>query len=157
MPKEIERKFAVKHLGAIEGRIGHRIVQGYLADEPMTVRVRIVEAESFMTLKGKAEGISRDEYEFPIPIHHARELLAQYCGTRIIEKTRYRVPHADVVIEVDVFGGRHVGLVIAEVELDDVNQTFEPPEWLGAEISQDRRFSNSNLSQLDAAPTLQTE
>lgn len=157
MPKEIERKFAVKHLGAIEGRIGHRIVQGYLADEPMTVRVRIVEAESFMTLKGKAEGISRDEYEFPIPIHHARELLAQYCGTRIIEKTRYRVPHADVVIEVDVFGGRHEGLVIAEVELDDVNQTFEPPEWLGPEISQDRRFSNSNLSMLDAAPALQTE
>lgn len=152
MPKEIERKFVVSDLRAIDGRIGHRIVQGYIADEPMTVRVRIIEAESFMTLKGKAQGISRDEYEFPIPIRHARELIAQYCGTRVIEKVRYRVPHGEFVIEVDVFGGRHAGLVIAEVELDDVDQRFDPPEWLGQEVTDDRRFSNSNLSLADALP-----
>jgi CYTH domain-containing protein len=71
MPKEIERKFFVADLSIIEKREGSRIVQGYLADEPMTVRVRIVETEAFLTLKSKKSGIACDEYEFPIPLCHA--------------------------------------------------------------------------------------
>jgi adenylate cyclase len=64
-------------------------------------------------------------------MRHAHELLDRYCGTRVIEKTRYRVPHNDVLVEVDVFGGRHVGLVVAEIELASADQQFELPAWLG--------------------------
>jgi CYTH domain-containing protein len=154
VPKEIERRFAVRNLRVTEGRIGHRIVQGYIADEPMTVRIRIIEAESFMTLKSKAQGIERDEYEFPIPLRHARELIDRYCGTRVIEKVRYRVPHEGLVFDLDVFAGRHAGLVIAEVELERADQPVDLPDWVGMEISHDRRFSNSALSLADEAPSL---
>jgi adenylate cyclase len=152
MPKEIERKFAVRNREIVCGRIGARIVQGYIADEPMTVRVRIIEAEAFMTLKGKAEGIARDEYEFPIPMRHAKELLARYCGRRIVEKTRYRLYHGQVVFEVDVFEGKLAGLVVCEVELDSVDQQISLPEWIGDELTYDRRYSNSALSLADGPP-----
>lgn len=152
MPREIERKFSVGDPEIIRGRIGARIVQGYIADQPMTVRVRIIEAESFMTLKGKAEGIERDEYEFPIPMRYAKELLARYCGSRIVEKTRYHIPHGQVVFEVDVFGGKLAGLVVAEVELASSDQQIELPDWIGDELTHDRRYSNSALSLADGPP-----
>lgn len=154
MPKEIERKFSVKDIGMVKGRLGSRIVQGYLADEPMTVRVRIIEAESFLTLKRKIQGIERDEYEFPIPIHHARELLQLHCGSRVIEKTRYRIPHEGLVFEVDVFEGKLAGLVIAEVELEAADQHVALPAWIGEDISHDHRFSNSTLSLAEQPPLL---
>lgn len=147
MATEIERRFFVSDLGMIEGRSGARIVQGYLADEPMTVRVRIIEAESFLTLKRRInEGLARDEYEFPIPMHHARELLERHCGTRVIEKTRYRVPYDGLTWEVDVFAGTLQGLVIAEIELDAVEQEFALPAWVSVEITDDPRYSNSAMS-----------
>lgn len=146
MPKEIERKFFVTDLSVIDGRVGSRIIQGYLADEPMTVRVRIIEAEAFLTIKGKTSGIERDEYEFPVPMHHARQLIAHHCGQRVVEKTRYRIPYDALIWEVDVFAGRHEGLVIAEVELDSSDQRFSVPSWIGLEISHDRRYSNSAMS-----------
>lgn len=152
MAKEIERKFAVRSLAMIEGRVGSRITQGYIADEPMTVRVRIIEAEAFMTLKCRTSGIERDEYEFPVPMHHARELIERYCGLRVIEKVRYRVPHDGLVYEVDVFSGRHAGLVVAEVELDAADQAVDLPDWVGAELTYDRRFSNSALSLAESPP-----
>jgi adenylate cyclase len=152
MPKEIERKFLVTDLSVIDGRVGSRIVQGYIADEPMTVRVRIIEAEAFMTLKCRTVGIERDEYEFPVPMHHARELIARYCASRVIEKTRYRVPHDQVTFEVDVFSGALAGLVIAEVELDTVDQAVELPCWVGDELTHDKRFSNSALSLAQTIP-----
>lgn len=152
MPKEIERKYAVKDLAAVDGRLGARIVQGYIADQPMTIRIRVIEAEAFMTLKSKAHGIERDEYEFPIPMRHAKELLALYCGTRIVEKTRYRVPHGQVVFEVDVFEGKLAGLVVAEVELASFDQQVALPDWIGIELSHDGRFSNSSLSMAEQPP-----
>ena len=154
MAKEIERKYTVRHLDMIDGRLGAVIVQGYLADEPMTIRVRIIDAEAFMTLKAKKVGIQSDEYEFPIPMHHARELLDKHCGSRIIEKTRYRVPHARHVVEVDVFSGRHSGLVIAEIELDHPEQEVDLPDWISSEITHDHRFSNSELSLASTAPSI---
>lgn len=154
MTKEIERKYAVRDLGVIKGRLGSRIVQGYIVDQPMTVRVRVIEAEAFLALKSKMQGIARDEYEFPIPMRHAQELLACYCGTRVIEKTRYRIPHAGVLVEIDVFGGRHAGLVVAEIELDSANQEIELPAWLGDELTHDRRFSNGSLALSEAVPVV---
>lgn len=154
MPKEIERKFFVLDLSVIQGRVGSRIVQGYLADEPMTVRVRIIEAEAFLTIKSKTVGIERDEYEFPVPMHHARELIDRHCGERVVEKVRYRIQHDHLVWEVDVFAGRHAGLVIAEVELDSSDQRFSVPDWVGLEISHDRRYSNSAMSRTGEIPAL---
>ena len=153
MAKEIERRFRVSDLSVIEDHLGSRIIQGYIVDEPMTVRVRIIEAEAFLTLKSKSVGIARDEYEFPVPMHQARSLLADCCGTRVIEKTRYRVPYGGLTYEVDVFSGRHEGLVIAEVELAAADQEFALPPWIGQEISHDRRFSNSALSLLEGPPS----
>lgn len=153
MAREIERKFAVRSLAMVEGRVGSRITQGYIADDPMTVRVRIIEAEAFMTLKCRTAEIERDEYEFPIPMHHARELIERYCGLRVIEKVRYRVPHEGLVYEVDIFSGRHSGLVIAEVELDAADQAIDLPEWIGAELTHDRRYSNSSLSLAETTPS----
>lgn len=146
MSKEIERKFQVLDLSIVDGRLGARIVQGYIVDQPMTVRVRVIEAEAFLALKSKMQGIERDEYEFPIPMRHAHELLERYCGTRVIEKTRYRVPYEGVVVEVDVFGGRHAGLVVAEIELASADQQVDLPAWLGVELTHDRRFSNGALA-----------
>lgn len=154
MAKEIERKFAVNDPSVIEGRLGASIVQGYIADQPMTVRVRIIEAEAFMTLKSKTSTIERDEYEFPIPMHQARELLSRHCGLRVIEKKRYRIPHEGLIIEVDVFGGKLAGLVVAEIELDSVGQAINLPEWIGMELTDDGRFSNSALSLADRVPEL---
>ena len=152
MALEIERKFVVRDPGVIRGHLGARIVQGYIVDEPMTVRVRIREAESFLTLKTRVSEIAHEEYEFPIPMHHARELLARHCGDRVIEKTRYRIPHDEVVVEVDVFAGRHAGLMVAEIELDHPGQQVRLPEWLGAEITSDHRFSNSALAMSPQVP-----
>jgi CYTH domain-containing protein len=153
MPKEIERKFFVADLSIIEKREGSRIVQGYLADEPMTVRVRIVETEAFLTLKSKKSGIACDEYEFPISLCHAEELLTHHCGQRIVHKTRYRIPHENLIWEVDVFAGKLRGLVIAEVELDFSEQVIALPEWIGREISDDRRYSNSAMSRTGQIPS----
>ena len=153
MPKEIERKFFVSDLSVIAKREGSMIVQGYLSDGPMMVRVRIIEAEAFLTLKGKKSGIACDEYEYPIPLCHAEELLAHHCGQRIVLKTRYRVPHENLIWEVDVFAGKHQGLVIAEIELESSEQVFSLPEWIGREISDDRRYSNSAMSRTGEIPS----
>jgi adenylate cyclase len=155
--KEIERKFSVKDTSIIQGRVGAHIVQGYLADEPMTVRVRIIDDAAFLTLKGKTQGIERDEYEMPMPVDDARDLVSRYCGTRVIEKTRYLVPHGGFVFEVDVFAGKLTGLVIAEVELESADQTVDLPGWIGVELSHDHRFANSVLSLATAAPLIETD
>jgi CYTH domain-containing protein len=146
MAKEIERKFLVRDSDVIKGRLGSRIMQGYIASEPMTVRVRVIEAEAFLTLKSKADGIERDEYEFPIDPRVARELIERHCGGRIVTKTRYRIPNGTHTIEIDVFDGRLEGLVLAEIELDHAEQAFEKPDWLGEDVSHDWRYANSALA-----------
>lgn len=157
MAKEIERKFEVTDPGIIAGKLGSRIIQGYITEQPMTVRVRIIEAESFLAIKSKLHGISRDEYEFPIPRHHARELLAKHCGSCIIEKTRYRIRYKNSTIEVDVFSGRHEGLIIAEIEMSSAEQEIDLPPWLGAELTFDRRFANRTLSMTNQPPAIESQ
>jgi adenylate cyclase len=148
MGVEIERKFLVSsdgwHAGAGEG-LAYR--QGYLCRETgRTVRVRIVaEYEAYLTVKGTASGNRRAEFEYEIPVEDAEEMLAMCDGT-IIEKTRYRVPQGGLVWEVDVFAGDNAGLIVAEVELESEDQVVPLPEWAGREVSEDRRYSNSNLS-----------
>lgn len=149
MAREIERKFLVADdswRGIADA--GVRMSQGYLSRETgRTVRVRIAGENAWLTIKGAAEGISRAEFEYGIPVADAAELLAM-CEPSVIDKTRYRVEFAGYVWEVDVFHGENDGLIVAEVELADEGETPELPGWAGAEVSDDRRYANSVLSRV---------
>lgn len=153
MAKEIERKFLVTQFRFLEGLAGERIVQGYVAKEAgaMTTRVRIRANEAFITLKGPNIGLVRDEYEYAIPLSDAEEILARYCQGRVVCKTRYVVEHDAMTYEVDIFAGRHAGLVVAEVEMVAEDQALNLPEWIGQEVTNDPRFGNYALANTDGA------
>jgi len=151
MGREIERKFLVTGEG---WRTGQRtlIRQGYLRlDEACTVRVRVKrrdeQEQAYITVKGKTEGATRAEYEYEIPADEAGELLEQFCQRPLIEKHRYVLEHAGMTWEVDKFLGENAGLVVAEVELTDADQTFTHPDWLGQEVTEDQRYYNAVLTQ----------
>jgi CYTH domain-containing protein len=145
MAKEIERKFLVRGSAWKKGP-GKRVRQGYLALDPKcTVRVRIAGKQGFLTIKGLSKGASRDEFEYPVPLADAAQLL-QLCKRPLIEKTRYKVPYKGLTWEIDVFGGENRGLVVAEVELKSERQNIPLPPWVGKEVTDDARYFNSNLA-----------
>lgn len=148
MGQEIERRFLVRDPRILDGRVGKRIVQGYVAKESgaMTTRVRIHGDHGYLTLKGPRQGLVRDEFEYSIPVDDAWRIVLEHCGNRVIEKTRYLVEHTDQVFEVDVFEGRHTGLIIAELELSHERQAITLPPWIGEEITGDKRFGNFCLA-----------
>ncbi|MBW4521819.1 MAG: CYTH domain-containing protein [Scytolyngbya sp. HA4215-MV1] len=147
MATEIERKFLVKgdtwrHLAT-----GNFYSQGYITSgNGRTVRVRIVGNQGYLTIKGPTAGLARSEFEYPIPITDAQEMLDTLCDRPLIEKTRYKIPWQGLVWEVDEFAGENQGLILAEVELTDPAQTVDLPLWIGKEVSDDRRYFNSNLA-----------
>lgn len=146
MATEIERKFLLRDTGFLQNLSGERICQGYLSDAiDATVRVRLIGDQGFLTIKGRSQGISRREFEYPIPAPDAEQLLAM-CGASRIDKIRYRIPHAGHLWEVDVFSGANQGLVLAEIELASEDEAFARPDWLGEEVSHDPRYFNSQLS-----------
>jgi len=146
MPKEIEKKFLVKGDGWRGKAVGKRYRQGYLSlVKERTVRVRTVDEKAFITVKGLSVGASRSEYEYEIPVADANEMLDRLCERPLIEKTRYRIPGAGVVWEVDEFAGENRGLIVAEVELEREDQTLMLPEWAGREVTDDPRYYNANL------------
>lgn len=148
MPLEIERKFCVlDDTWRADTVKVHRLRQAYLMkNEHISIRVRIDGHEAAtLTIKTPAPGIERNEYEYPIPVADAEELFAQRDGS-IIAKSRYLVPFKGLLWEIDVFEGPNSGLVIAEVELEDVRQDFQRPAWLGHEITYDPRFYNAYLA-----------
>ena len=147
MAKEIERKFLVAHQAWRESvNTIHVYRQGYLSyDSERTVRVRATEVTGYLTIKGITEGLTRDEFEYEIPLADALALL-QLCERPAIEKKRYIVPNGTHVWEVDVFEGVNEGLVVAEIELGSEDEAFDKPNWLGNEVSGDRKYSNSALS-----------
>lgn len=146
---EIERKFLVKaHDFKAEAYKKTRIVQGFLNTDPhRTVRIRINGEQAFITVKGLSNktGLSRFEWEKEIPVNEAEALLA-LCEPGIIEKVRYLLKKNNHTFEVDEFLGENQGLVIAEVELKDENESFTKPAWLGPEVTGDVRYYNSQLS-----------
>lgn len=147
MNVEIERKFLVPDTAFLRDIPGERLVQAYIAaTDRATVRVRSAGSRAWLTLKGATQGITRRELEYPIPVADAEICLRELCAEGVIAKTRYRVPHGRHVWEVDIFEGANTGLVLAEIELDAADETFERPDWLGEEVSTDRRYSNSSLS-----------
>ena len=147
MAKEIERKFLVAHQAWRESvNTIHVYRQGYLSyDSERTVRVRATEVTGYLTIKGITEGLTRDEFEYEIPLADALALL-QLCERPAIEKKRYIVPNGAHVGEVDVFEGVNEGLVVAEIELGSEDEAVDKPNWLGNEVSGDRKYSNSALS-----------
>jgi adenylate cyclase len=146
MSTEIERKFLVAGTRWKDGAVGRRLRQGYLSvEEQRTVRVRAVDDQAWLTIKGLARGYTRVEYEYPIPAADARELLEALCHQPIIDKTRYEIRHAGHLWEVDEFHGANAGLVVAEIELGSEQEPFERPPWLGAEVSDDPRYFNASL------------
>lgn len=148
MAQEIERKFLVRGEFKSLAYASERIVQGYLSSVPeRTVRVRIKGEKGFLTIKGIAdeEGVSRYEWEKEIPANEAQELM-QLCEPGVIDKVRYLVKYGTHVFEVDEFRGENAGLILAEVELQAAAEDFERPEWLGEEVTGDKRYYNSMLS-----------
>lgn len=147
MAKEIERKFLVANdqwKSAVVKSTSFK--QGYLNYDPeRTVRVRTAENLAYLTIKGLTTGLTRDEYEYEIPLDDAIAML-KLCAFPPVEKVRHLVEHAGKTWELDVFEGANSGLLLAEIELASEAETFERPTWLGEEVSGDRRYSNSTLS-----------
>lgn len=149
MALEIERKFLVLNSDYRANAVGVKVIaQGYLcADPDTTVRVRIAGEQAFVTIKSRNCGAVRGEWEYEIPLADGRELLG-CCGGRTVEKTRYLVPASDGYIwEVDEFGGRHAGLVVAEIELPAEDAAFHLPTFVGEEVTGNPAYYNSVLSQ----------
>lgn len=147
MSIEIERKFLVIGDDWRHGAVGTEYRQGYLcADHDRTVRVRVAGDQACITIKGGSRGISRMEFEYAIPVDEAMILLVELCEQPVIEKIRYPIEYRGFVWEVDEFLGDNAGLVVAEIELEEVEQAFEKPPWIGAEVSAERRYSNAALA-----------
>ena len=149
MGVEIERKFLVT--GDAWRALGEPALlrQGYLSLDPArTVRVRIENGRGVLTIKGKNVGARRGEWEYPIPIDEAGELLDTLCPTPLVEKFRTRVTVGNHVWEVDEFLGANKGLLVAEIELAAEDEIFLLPEWVGAEVTGDVRYYNSSLIKL---------
>jgi CYTH domain-containing protein len=146
MAKEIERKFLVKGDNWRKIAEGSVYRQGYISTQKeATVRVRIVGNQGYLTIKGPSIKYSRSEFEYPIPVEDAQEMLDKLCDRPLIEKTRYRVEWGGLVWEIDEFEGVNKGLILAEVELSEETQQIELPSWIGEEVSEDPRYFNSNL------------
>jgi adenylate cyclase len=144
MPVEIERKFLVAGTGWRLAN-GVRYRQGYLSRQKgCTVRVRVAGEKAFLTIKGITTGISRAEFEYEIPVADAEELM-KLCDGPIIDKIRRIVNYQGFNWEVDEFMGENAGLIVAEIELEQEDQPFERPDWVGEEVTGDSRYRNSSL------------
>ena len=151
MGTEIERKFLMKsdewkaHVTET-----HVIKQGYLqsgldASQKSSVRIRISNKLANINVKSAELSAIRQEFEYEIPLHDAEEILRSLCGGVVIEKTRYYVPYESHLWEIDVFTGDNEGLKMAEIELGDLHEHYEKPDWLGPEVSHDERYYNNYL------------
>ena len=145
---EIERKFLIKDLVQIRPFLvnGLSLMQGYLFDEQdKSLRVRIASNKATITMKFGVNALVREEFEYEIPMEDA-ESLWRLCSKKL-SKTRYRLMHAGNLWEIDVFHEKNEGLVLAEIELSAPDQVFEPPFWLGEEVTDNARYLNVNLAQ----------
>lgn len=148
MGREIERKYLV----ASDAWRSHvmrrrRFEQGYLAiTEDCAVRVRIDGDHANLNIKNATLDIERQEFEYPVPLADAREMLDSLCAGRALSKLRHWVDHQGDTWEVDVFEGANRGLVLAEIEIEDRDQRFPIPDWVGGEVSGDERYLNSYLA-----------
>lgn len=157
MPKEIERKFKItlsedeflaKVVGentAIKDSAEH-MVQAYLPGD-LTYRIRIINnVKALFTIKSQSSGLTRDEFEYEIPVADAHQLL-KHASRAPLEKTRYKVPMGEFVWEVDFFRAALKGLAVAEIELPAEDTVFEAPAWLGEEVSYNTYYTNASIAE----------
>ena len=148
MALEIERKFLVLNDSYKQESFSHsHIQQGYICSERgRTVRVRIRDERAFLTIKGPStdNGLSRDEFEYEIPLEDGKKLMF-LCEPGIIDKNRWLVEYDHHTFEIDEFFGENAGLVMAEVELSSVDESVKMPDFIGKEVTGDRRYYNSQL------------
>lgn len=148
MAQEIERKFLVKTALWTPAAPGIDFRQGYLSTvKERVVRVRLAGEKGFLTIKGITRGLSRMEFEYPIPAADAARMLDELCERPLIEKTRFKERLGRHTWEIDVFHGDNDGLVLAEIELGSEGEAFERPDWVGEEVSADPRYFNNNLAE----------
>ena len=149
MAIEIERKYLLKNNDwqtHVYQKTHYK--QAYLANtKQSSVRIRIAGNKANINIKSMTLGIQRLEYEYPMPVQDANELLEQLCQKPVIEKTRHLVKYDYKIWEIDVFEGENKGLIMAEIELNHVAEKFKLPAWIGAEVSQYVRYYNVNLIQ----------
>lgn len=146
MGVEIERKYLVKNEDWRKEEVTKvHMAQGYLNQINNTVRVRLAGDKAFITIKGKTKGIARLEFEYEIPVEDAKVMLT-LSQTPIVEKDRHIVHYKGHVWEVDEFHGANEGLVVAEVELKSEDEVAEKPDWIGMDVSEDKRYRNTHLA-----------
>ncbi len=146
MAIEIEKKFLLKYLPSSLLTCGTLICQGYMVNKKnMVIRIRISGDKAFLAVKGITSNASRKEYEYPVPQQDAMEMLWLFCKKPLIEKTRYQIKFKGFEWVIDLFSGSNKGLVVAEIELNSIDQVFEKPDWIGTEVTHDIRYFNSNL------------
>jgi adenylate cyclase len=146
---EIERKFLLRSDGwRQQVRLSTHLRQGYLNNEQhCSVRVRIAGDQAWLNLKGVTLGAQRLEFEYAIPLADAHRMLDTLSCKPLIEKTRHLVDVGRHTFEIDEFEGENAGLIVAEIELDDPDEPFEKPAWLGAEVTDDPRYYNTCLAE----------
>lgn len=149
MPFEIERKYLVKKdlWSTLAKPQGEYYRQGYIVNEKAkTVRVRATENKGFITIKGKTDNPAiKPEYEYQIPKSEAIELLKGFTENNI-EKTRYKIDYEGKTWEIDVFHGDNQGLIIAEIELNSIEEWYKIPDWIDYEVTHEDQYFNANLS-----------
>jgi adenylate cyclase len=149
MPFEIEKKYLVKHnlWEALLKPKGEYYRQGYIVNEiGKTVRVRATENQGYITIKGKTDNPAiKPEYEYKIPKSEAIELLDGFTKNNI-EKIRYKIDYQGFIWEIDVFHGDNSGLIVAEIELKNIEESYEIPEWIDHEVTHEDKYFNANLS-----------
>ncbi|MBD3800473.1 MAG: CYTH domain-containing protein [Campylobacterales bacterium] len=151
MAIEIERKFLIDPARLPELPAPLVIKQGYIPSEGVTVRIRTTNGKAYLTLKGKRHELVRSEFEYPIPYEDALSMLEELCVPPLIEKNRYEIMYEGHLWEVDVFEGENAGLFLAEIELQSPGETFALPPWVTREVTEDKRYYNSNLRTLPYA------
>jgi len=148
MSIEIEHKFLLAN-DTWRQQVQRSVVfrQGYLSSQATSsIRVRISDEKAWLNIKSATIGTQRHEYEYEIPLQDANEILDMLCRKPIIEKMRHYVHNDGNVWEIDEFYGENEGLIIAEIELSDINESFSRPEWVGDEVTNDIRYYNNNLA-----------
>ncbi len=149
MGLEIEKKFLLKDESwRKEVTSSCRMTQGYIAASGVTVRVRISDKGAFLTLKGRPDAnFSRSEFEYSVPENDAKEMIAEFCGPRVVDKVRHFVPAGgDLIWEIDEYFGLNAGLFTAEIELPEPDTPFDIPAWLGADVTGNPAYTNGALS-----------
>ena len=148
MPIEIERKYLLRNDDwRLKADQGTKYVQGYIiGSDKASVRVRTQGSQAFINIKSATLDIKRQEFEYAIPLDEAQELLSSLCEKPLVKKTRYIVVENGDEWEVDIFEEENEGLVVAEIELQSVDQNIVLPSWCGQEVSEDPRYYNVNLA-----------